>query len=339
MPPTVATVTPWKAQVAPMAWRGRIYWHRTGQGVVSEGWSSLSDGTDDHLETGSVAYPFGTNQSIEDVSSDGRYALVTVERADPSAPRADAAPGSGVNNDLWLTDLQNGSTWRLVDLLATGGTALIWPRFNPAGTKVVWAEKWAWWTGPLSSWDLHVADIAWTAGVPTLTNKRVRRSDGFVEPYAFVDNDTAVLASCDKIVNAGIAQIASVPVDPTKAARRLSPSAASEWIGWLAYLVGMTPNYCEFAYPMPAFPDRVMFGRTWQADNGSVEFWTMKRDGTDVQRLTWLSKPGHPQYVAPKVILGGIAWDPDNPLRFVAGYGTDTNNNMRAVIVELAASG
>lgn len=337
MAPGVASVSQWKTQIAPMAWRdGRIYYHKTGSGVIAEGFSAKPDGSDERLETGSPLYPSGTQQSIEDVSLDGRYALVTVERASGGAGAQNATPGAGVNNDLWLLDLDTGSTWKIVDLLVSGGIALIWPRFNKTGTKIVWAEKFAWWTGAFESWDLHVADLVLTDGVPSLTNKQVRRSDGFFEPYGFLDDQT-VLAAADKVVNVGIPQIVKVPVNPTGSVTRLSPGVWYEGLGWLAGVFGLTPNYCEFAYEMPAFTDRIMFGRTYQALNGSLEYWTMKRDGSDVQRLTYLAVPGHAQYQGDKMaIAGGIAWNPDNAKQFILGYATDLNNNYKSVMVTLA---
>jgi hypothetical protein len=323
-----------------MAWsNGRVHYHRTGKGVVSEGYSCLPDGTDERLETGALSYPAGTHQSVEDVSPDGLYGLVTVERSNhPPNPDgwSGALPGVGTYNDLWLLDLASGQTWKLVDLLVNRTHSLIWPRFSTDGTKVVWTELWDyhWWD--LGGWLVRVATLTWRDGVPSLTGVLTRKTSGFVEAYGTVDNGAAVLACATIPGISGLnAQIVKYPVTASGigAPIRLSPKTPDEV--WAPY-----QNYCEFAYPMPAFPDRIMFGRMFQGSGGSLEFWTMRRDGTDVQRLTYFSKPGHPQFVAATVILGGIAWDPDDPFRFVAGYATEPgnlNNNFRSLMVELAA--
>lgn len=338
MTPTVGSVTAWKPQVAPMAWRGgRIYYHRTGQGVVAEGYSCLPDGTDERLETGSPSYPVGTNQSVEDVSPDGRYALVTVERSG-HAGNPDgypgAAPGKGTYNDLWLLDLTSGLTWKLVDLLVTKSTALIWPRFDSTGTRVVWSELTTVHWYDLGIWTLFAADLSLGGAAPTLSNRRSYRGAGFVEAYGFVDGDQAVLAAAGLTGLSGWnPQIAKFPVTASgiAAPKRLSPKTPDE--AWAVF-----QNYCEFAYPMPGFPGRIMYGRMFGMQGGSLEFWTMKDDGTDHVQLTRFSDPKSPQYQgSATAILGGIAWDPDDPKRFVVGVALDSNAvNMRALMVTLA---
>lgn len=337
----VASVEKWLPEVAPMAWSGgRIHWWRTGKGVVASSFSSLPDGTDIRPEAVSPLYPVGTNRAIGDISPNGRYALVTVERAN-HWPNPDgypgALPGAGTYNDLWLLDLASGQTWKLRNLLATNSAALIWPRFDSTGTRIVWAEKWNGWSGPLESWDLHVATITWAGTVPMLTNHTSRRSDGFFEPYGFLDADT-ILAVSDKAVNAALSQVTKIPVDPTKSVKRISPSTWYEGWGWLSGIFQLSPNYCEFAYQIPG-TTRIMFGRTYDATEGSIEFWTMEQDGSDVQRLTYFSKPGHWQFQEKTVILGGLAFNPDNPKQFIVGYANtkiNVDNSYKSLLVTLA---
>lgn len=347
MAPTVARIEPWKAQAAPMAWRGdRIFYHRTGQGVVAEGYSCLPDGSDERLETGSVAYPNGTHQGVEDVSPECRYGLITVERANrrewtlwlQPVGFQGAAPGAGAYNDLWLLDRQTGQTWKLIDLLVTGNAALIWPRFNPAGNKITWAELWQPDVGgfTIGKWTLFVADLVFSNGVPQFVNRRAWKTQAFVEPYGFLpDGSVLVTTSAIPGVSYWNAQICKVPVTPSgfgtpvRLSTQKTPDESQWWAVW--------QNYCEFAYEMPAFPDRIMYGRMFGATGGSIEFWTMKQDGTDHQRLTYFCDPDSPQFQGQTCILGGIGWDPDNPLRFVVGIGLDLNNNFGSAMVELAA--
>src|SRR5205085_6708865 len=80
--PTVTSVTPWKSNAAPMAWAGgRIYYNAKGAGGVYDGWSANPDGTGAVCLTCAAGFPATTHHGVSDVTPDGRYALVTVERS------------------------------------------------------------------------------------------------------------------------------------------------------------------------------------------------------------------------------------------------------------------
>src|SRR5262245_61500586 len=80
--PTVASVAAWKLQAAPMAWsQGRIYYNQKNSSGVFDGWSANPDGSDARCVTCGSLYPAGTQHGISDVTSDGKYALATVERS------------------------------------------------------------------------------------------------------------------------------------------------------------------------------------------------------------------------------------------------------------------
>src|SRR4051794_13578151 len=104
--PVVSTVTSWKMQAAPMAWaQGRIYYNQKGASGTFDGWVADPDGSNAACVTCGSLYPAGTHHGISDVTTDGRYALATVERSGhwpmPNGLSI-AAPGSGAYNDLWL---------------------------------------------------------------------------------------------------------------------------------------------------------------------------------------------------------------------------------------------
>ena len=329
--PAVATVRPWKAQAAPMAWaQGRIYYNRKNASGVFDGWAANPDGSKARCVTCGPVYPAGTQHGISDVTADGRYALATVERTG-HLPIPDgtyiAAPGNGAYNDLWLQRSDGSQAWRLRNALTSGASALIWARFDSTGTRVIWSEQWRWGI-PFGSWRLHIAQIRWSKNMPSLNNKKTFRSTGFVEPYGFTSDGARVLFAADALAGSrsNNLQIMSLPPDLTGKPTRLSPRDAPQ--------TGNFSNYNEFAFAMPG-SNRIIFGRSVGAFYMSLEYWTMNPDGSDPQQLTWLSQPRSPLYHGYPSLAGGLAFNPANPKQFVAGFGTSYEGDYKSALITL----
>lgn len=338
MPLAVESVVAWK-KASPAAWVGdRIYYiARPSASRPFEGWSAKPDGTGARCLTRGAHYPAGTQKGISDVSPDGRYALATVERATnhPLVPVGTylAAPGVGTWNDLWLQTTDGAQAWKLVDIDGRAD-ALIWPRFDREGKRVVWAELWkpSGSVGPsgFGSWTLRVGDLTWAAGVPALTVTAERKTDGLVEPYGFTP-DGRVLFAADALAGTDSKnlQIVTLPAglngDPAQVSPK-TPAATSDWA-----------NYNEFAYVMPG-DRRVIYARSVGAFYFSLEYWTARLDGSDARQLTRFSVPGSPMYdgFLPASLAGAVAFDPKNPKRFVCGIGTSYTGDYKSKIVTLA---
>jgi len=329
--PTVASITPWKTQAAPMAWAGgRIYYNQRGESGLFEGWSANPDGSEPACVTCGAIYPGATQHGISDATPDGRYLLTTIERAShpPLAVGGEvSAPGKGAFNDLWLQTADGSRAWQLTNGQANGTTALIWPRFNSTGTRVIWSEQWHW-GAPFGGWQLQVAQISWSGGVPSLTGERTLRSTGLLEPYGFSPDGSHVLFAADALAGTtwDDLQIMTMPADLSGTPTRLSPQDASD-SGWFS-------NYNEFAFPMPG-SGRIIFARSVGAYYESLEYWTMNADGSDPRQLTWLSLPWSGQYLGHPSLAAALAFDPTNPKRFVASIGTDYKDDYRSVMITL----
>ena len=281
--------------------------------------------------TCSGIYPSGTQHGISDATPDGKYLLATtIERAShpPFAVGGESsAPGKGAFNDLWLQSSDGSHAWKLADTQASGTTALIWPRFDSTGTRVIWSEQWQWGV-PFGGWQLHVAELTWSNGVPALTSEKTLRSPGLLEPYGFTPDGTHVLFAAD--VMAGTPwddlQIMTMAADLTGTATRISPHDGSD-TGWFS-------NYNEFAFPMPA-SGRIIFARSAGAYFESLEYWTMNADGSEPHQLTWLSVPWSSQYLGHASLASTVSFDPTNPKRFVASIGTDYHDHYQSVLITL----
>lgn len=332
----VTSVTRWKDGAGIAAWTsGRVWFNRRGAGGLFDGWSALPDGTGERIETAIPAYPVTTHSGISDVSPDGRWMLVTVERGgDGSDGSANATPGRGTNNDLWLQEAGGARAWRLRNSRTVGALGLIWPRFFADGTKLVWSERYN--TNPFyvfgGSWRLLVADIVWSsAGAPTLANMVVRNMNGLVEPYGATPDGKRILLCADGLfgVQPDAMVVGSLPVSLAGNASRLSPALPKpDFWGY--------NNYNEFAYPI-AGTDRMIFGRTTGGTNHSLEYWTARWvDGSDPQQLTWFENPAWPFFHggAPS-LAGGLAFDPDNANRLIAGFAMDYADTWIAELIEM----
>jgi|SRR5581483_10842911 len=328
--PTVASVTPWKANAAPMAWAGgRVYYIAKGANGLYDGWSANPDGSGAVCLTCNAAFPATTQHGVADVTANGRYALVTIERSG-HWPLPDgtgvAEPGRGAYNDLYLETTDGKQAWKLVNLVQQGTSALIWARFDATGSRVVWAEQWALFSSSaFGSWRLRVGTLTWTNGVPSLTNVKTLQSTGFVEPYGFTADGGKILFAADALagVDSTNLQIMQVSSDLTGAPTRLTPQDGQCSCAW--------GNYNEFAYVMPG-SGRIIVARSVGAWYGSLEFWTMNADGTDAKQLTHLSGPSQPT----GQIAGSVAFDPSNANRFVAAVQQGYGGPFNAVMVNMS---
>lgn len=329
--PTVATVTPWKTHAAPVAWaNGRIYYNQREESGLYNGWAANPDGSDAVCVTCAGVYPSATQHGISDATPNGQYLLATVERASHppiSDGLLEAAPGDGAFNDLWLQSSDGSHAWQLTNEKASGTSALIWARFDSTGTRVVWSEQWQWGV-PFGGWRMHVAEITWSGGVPSLTNEDTLQSAGILEPYGFTPDGSHVLFAAD--VLAGTSwddlQIMTTPANLSGTAVRLSPEDASD--------KGYFSNYNEFAFTMPE-SGRIIFARSVGAYFESMEYWTMNPDGSDPKQLTWLSVPWSSQYHGYPSLAGGLAFDPTNPKRFVTSIETDYRGDYKSLMITL----
>ena len=164
--------------------------------------------------------------------------------------------------------------------------------------------------------------------MPSLANKKTFQSTGFLEPYGFTADGSRVLFAADALAGTSSTnlQIMSLRADLTGAPVRLSPNDATGTGDW--------SNYNEFAFAIPG-SDRIIFGRSVGAYYYSLEYWTMKADGSDPQQLTTLSLPWSPQYQGHSSMAGGLAFNPANPKQFVAGFGTSYQGDYVSAILTL----
>jgi hypothetical protein len=278
-----------------------------------------------------------TQRGASDVSAHGGYVLLTIEKGShPGAigsPSSD--PGRGVDSDIWLSTLNGGKMWQLTDLPAASDRAVIWPRFDRTGSQVVWSQMYR---GvdlrhPLGQWALKIAHLVWRDGAPSLASIRTYepQTGRFFEPYGFSPDDRRIIFASDIDVHGGLletafnSQIWTIDASSLGDLRRISPGDPT---------IVPFSNYNEFAFYVPN-SDRVVFGRTYRSKAGGMDYWTANSDGGGYQRLTSMDQPGNRQYMG-YADAGGIAFDPRNPRRFIAGVSRGLfNERLQAIFVTI----
>jgi PA14 domain len=326
--PVVQSTSVWKQNAAPAGWSSslnRVVYNSMGSDGMFDAYSANPDGSDPLcLTCTSPTFPnvgANTNRGASDVSPDGKYMLVEIEGV-PHAGQVGGEgtqPGKGEANNIWLERTDGSAEWQLTNGSASGDYSFgtMWARFDRTGNEIVWASMTAPPVGNLGSWELNVANITWTNGVPSLTDVRVIRpaTNLFMEPYGFTPDDQHVIfATNDGQASWMDSQIDTIDVDGT-GLTQLSHDGGAD---------GFFTNYHEFAYYMPG-ENRIMYGSTVGAPDRALDFWTMAPDGSSPQRLTYFNFPWSSQELPGSSTVGGIAFDPSNPNHFITGLATDSS--------------
>jgi hypothetical protein len=315
---------------------GRLVYNRRGADGSWDAYTARPDLSEERCVTCSLDVPGpGTKgqRGGSAVSPDGKYLLATIEgRHGGRYAQGGSDPGKGRYDDVWLIRLDGGGGWRLTDYAADGDLGTIWAGFDRAGTRIVWAQMHGGVSvrAPLASWQIKIARLSWSAGRPHLADVQTRepQSHRFYEPYGFSPDGRSVLLSSDYgMPSAFNAQIFLMDVQ-TGAMKRLSPADAP---------TGFFTNYNEFAQYTPN-GKRIVFGRT-KGSKGGMDYWTMRADGSDVRRLTYIAEKWHSGSKGYGNV-GGFAFDPRDPNRIFAGRSTDLlSHSLNGFLIDLATGG
>jgi hypothetical protein len=335
--PQAASVRQLATNMAAVGWTadGRLVYNRRGPDGQFDVYTALPDLSGERCVTCSLNIPGpGTKgqRGGSAVSPDGKYALVTIEgRHSGRYGGSFSEPGKGLYNDIWLIRLDGTGAWQLSDYAADGDLGTMWADFDRTGSHIVWAQMQAGASlrAPLASWRIKIAHLSWSGGRPRLSDVQTRepQQHRFYEPYGFSPDGRNILLSSDYgMPSAYNAQIFLMNV-ATGAMKRLSPADAP---------TGFFTNYNEFAEYTPDYK-RIVFARS-KASHG-LDYWTMRVDGSDVRRLTFIGASWH-SGSAGYGNVGGFAFNPRNPNQIFAGRTTDIRaHNINSYLINLTTGG
>lgn len=317
--------TLWGGNFAPLAWTGDDRIHGNARNAVTglwEGWSVGPDGDSMKLWA-PQAFGNGRHWGVGDVTPDGRFAVLVAERLGHKGTMnaGTTEPGAGLYNDLWLSDGSN--VWPLTSPKASGllnsGNAIIWPRFNEDGTKLVWSRQYLGWSlgEDFGCWNLRVTDVSWWQGQPSLVNiKRVEPQAGkFYEPYQ-IYGDRMLFASDMKMGGYYNSAIWTSKLDGSDV-KQISFDVAHF----------MMNAYCEFGKVLS--DGSIIYSRVYQSQTNGMDKWVARPDGSSY-RLTYWSDDHKPNNIS-----GGFCVSPDET-KLLTAYGTLSGpKSIQAVMFDL----
>jgi hypothetical protein len=337
-------ITSWLTNAEPVAWAAddRIFVNRRGANGLWGAYSILPNGHDQICITcrrpAFAGVGAQTNRGASDLSPDGRYVLLVVERGSHpgNIGATETQPGKGVYNDIWLATANGSRAWRLTTIPTSHNDGIIWPRFDRTGTEIVWSQmhQAADLHHPLGQWALKTAALRWHAGVPHVAAVRTYdpQPGRFYEPYQFSPDDQRIIFASDIDVARGFlspsafnAQIWTINAAGLDDLQRVTPRNR---------LHGAFSDYNEFAFYLPGDSDRIVVARTFKSTTHGLDYWTMNLNGSDAQRLTFTNQSGAEHLGYTQTL--GLAFDPHDPRRFVAGLSHDlSSQQLQAVFITI----
>jgi len=236
----------------------------------------------------------------------GRYVAATVEKAAHAGSSVEAIPGYGGYSDYWLVTADGRGAWKLVDVPNDRDHAITHAAFSPDGSKFVWTERIH---APrlfslnllAGSYQFHVADFS-EVGLPHLSNVRTLvpggvEQGGEVESMA-ADNRTIAFWSTVRSRSLFASRIYTMDIE----SGRLTELTTESW----SQAPSFTPDGTHIVYMSGAQAD--IFPWSLQG----ADWWIMRRDGTQKQRLTYMNRRGHPQSVGKFRLAGSLSFLSDD---------------------------
>jgi uncharacterized protein (TIGR03437 family) len=285
---------------------------------------------------GGVPLP-GLNSGNPRWSTDGKF-LVFQAQCGPSNGSAlldfKGFPGSGWNNELWVTDLL-GNFWQLTSQcggnVGTGTGGVIYPTFSWDGTKLTWGQRIGLTgCGFYYCWELNVATWSEAGGVPSIsgtTSYTPFPAGGhayYYEPYGFSLDDSTVffMGNLDSGMSPDAMNIYSFNLN-TQVITDLTntPDQWNEWPMVMPSGSSLLGNKIVYMSTTDTAGDINITPTHFECD-----LWSMNYDGSDQVRLTYFNVPGNPYYISYGIFgicLASHSWNPATNQLVV-------NNNQQA---------
>ena len=302
---------------------GRVSWNRPANVIAydaadAEGYFDVyrinPDGSGNSCITCDVAALPPLNKGNPIWNPAGTYLVFQAQQLPSLGTAGDILdrPGSGWNNDLWVTDAAGQNFWKLTNEPAVNG-GVIYPTFSWDGTKLAYGERLSPSPNPFGTWHLVVADFVVTNGVPSLQNPQIYQPGDqkfYYEPHGFsADNQTLFFMA---YLNPG-----------------LSPYAMDIYglnlsTGDLTDLTNTPHSWDE--HPTPFLPNistsRMLYMSTLNTPavdgQGFCDYYLMNYDGSNRLQLSYYNDPYAPNYLSTGVCLADPSWNADGTQ--FAGY-------------------
>ncbi len=236
---------------------------------------------------------------------DGEHLAMAVEKNEHERSSTDAIPGYGAYTDYWLASRDGTRAWKLVDLPDGYDHALTHAAFSPDGSRFVWTER----VKAPRLFDLNlfagayvfkVADLV-MAPEPHLEHVRTLRpgdvdQGGEVESMA-ADNRTIAFYSTYVSRNLFASRIYTMDIESGAILELTTRS--------FAQAPTFTPDGRHIVYMTGDGADIFPFQLQ------GADWWIMKIDGSEKERLTFMNVRGHAQSAGRLRLAGSLSFVSD----------------------------
>ncbi len=250
-------------------------------------------------------------------------------------------PGLGIFCNLWATDPSGSQYWKLTDIPIrrklferTPVMATVNPHFNKDGSLLVWTERYGGDQGDWGRWRLKIARFVVRQGEPRLEDERVvfePTTGNYVTAMGFLDaNRLLVSGNLDGQHEFGM-DLYSLDWKTGRTANLLdSPESWEEG-------ACVSPDGRRIVFmsnrESPYKLDRK--NKDWASQLLEREYYMMRSDGRDLERLTHINDPEAPEYLGGRNMVAVCEFSPNG--RYIAGtLGIDTrSDNKRRLELKL----
>ncbi|HEY6161669.1 MAG TPA: hypothetical protein VI112_10610 [Bacteroidia bacterium] len=233
----------------------------------------------------------------------GNWVVFQSEKEEHKGGSQFSTPGRGVYCDLWLTDRNGYRFYKLTDLPADPNQGVLHAHFSYDGKKLSWSQMYK--KADLKSkgdamgcWKLMVADFGFDEkNAPCLRNVKeyIPGDSVFYENHGFSPDGRYLLftSNFDKHVS---------PLGGNKLYRLDLSTGKAE------LLAG--EGYNEHACYSPD-GKYIVWGSNRENKNRGMDYWIMKADGSDKQRLTYFNQPGYMESSRKRLLAVDMSFSAD----------------------------
>ena len=296
-----------------------IAYDKRGKGGCYDVYEMQRDGsgqtclTCDHpqLPTGTIGQPA--------YHPNGRFMVLQAEKQKKNGKQCGlfTNPGAGVNNDLWIINLDNGDA----QLIYESAKGVLHPHFSPDGTKLLWSDLYgnANFFSPsqkVGRWALKIADVKITGNNLSISSARTlvptqQSGEGMAEAHGFTpDGRNAIFSG-----NLGYKE------DVFKRNDIWAIGIDGSGLQTLT-----EQGYNEHAHFSPSGKTMAWMSSIWSPDADgfkATEFFVSGQDGNPCQ-VSHFNTKGYPESQKRSTVAADLSWSPDG--KSFAGFSHNFGN-------------
>ncbi|MFH1811911.1 MAG: hypothetical protein ABIJ09_24445 [Pseudomonadota bacterium] len=303
---------------------GRVSWSPDGQWIAYDRREDddlydvhiiRPDGTDQHCLTCEHPQLPGFNVGQPEWHPGGRFLVIEVEMAEHGGSHEGSRPGSGIYNNLWVLDLEDGfvdpPATQLTDVrdgrpLGEAEGGVLHSAFNHDGSRLLWTDMEDYQLALIvGDWQLAIADFV-TDPAPALVHTQFYNpgpKPEWFEAHGWgPPGEDWVYFACTPLAGMHMwnADICRMDLDRPEQVTRLTFSAGVD---------GEPSIYDEHAKMSPLH-DAITWASDAVVDRNRMELFMANLDGSGARRVTSFNEAGHAHATGHQTQTWDHSWNP-----------------------------